>query len=76
MDNIYNIPIFKSLPSLVNFNNSNDNYFKELNKISIKDIYENEPFINNNKTEYFLLILFIVILIIYIYFLFNYCKKI
>jgi len=71
MDNIYNIPIFKSLPSLVNLNNSNDNYFEKINKISIKDIYENEPFMNN-KTEYFLII-FIVILI---YFLFNYYKKI
>jgi len=76
MDNIYNIPIFKSLPSLVNFNNSNNNYFGKFDKISIKDIYENEPFINNNKTEYFLLIIFMVLLIIYIYFLFNYYKKI
>ena len=71
MDNIYNIPIFKSLPSLVNLNNSNDNYFEKINKILIKNIYENEPFMNN-KTEYFLII-FIVILI---YFLFNYYKKI
>jgi len=76
MDNIYDIPIFKSLPSLVNFNNYNDNDSEKINDISITDIYENEQFINNNKTKYFLLILFIIILIIYIYFFFNYYIKV
>jgi hypothetical protein len=80
MDNIYDIydiPVFKSLPSLINFNNnSNDNISKKLNNISIKDIYQDEPFINNNNyyfnKEYFLLILFIVIIIIlYLFFIKN-----
>lgn len=73
MDNIYDIydvPVFKSLPSLINFNNpynsNNLNNSKKLYDISARNMYEDEPFTNNNKEYSYFLLIFLVILIIYI----------
>ena len=66
MNDVYDVPVFKSLPSLINFNRNIDNNIlsKKLYNISITDIYEDEPFTNNNNNKYFLLILYILILVI------------
>ena len=68
MNDVYDVPVFKSLPSLINFNRNIDNnniFSKKLYNISITDIYQDEPFMNNNNNnKYFLLIFFIIILVI------------
>ena len=73
MDNIYDtndtydIPIFKSLPALINFKNNYKGYIEKTNNISIKDIYTDEPFNNNiNNKKYLLLFIILIFLIIYI----------
>ena len=71
MDNIYNkfdIPVFKSLPALINFKN---NTSENLNTISIDDINKDEPFINNNnsiKELYFLIIFSFLLFLLFLFF--------
>lgn len=67
LSNIYtmfDVPVFTALPRKFENKNKDDNKDYKLNKISITDIYKDEPF--NNKKKY-LSILFILI-IIFIFF--------
>ena len=66
LSNIYtmfDVPVFTALPSKVENKNKDDKNYK-LNKISITDMYKDEPFDNKKK---YLSILFILI-IIFIFF--------
>jgi hypothetical protein len=64
-DVYYDIPIYKTLPSIIR----NNEYSKpdekiELNDISIEKIYQLEPF-SNTKNNYILLLFFFIIIIIF-----------
>jgi hypothetical protein len=63
---MFDVPVFKSLPSKFENKNKEDKDYK-LNKISITDIYKDEPFDNNKK---YLNILFILIIL---FIFFNLC---
>jgi len=65
VSNIYDIPIFSSLPSIIR--NNTDLFTKtKLNKISITDIYELEPFNNKNNQNIIIIISIIVLLFLLI----------
>ena len=63
---MFDVPVFQSLPSKVENKNKDDKNYK-LNKISITDMYKDEPFDNKKK---YLSILFILIII---FIFFNLC---
>ena len=72
MDIYYDIPIFKSLPKILNNENNifkNNDKNKDLKKIYIEDIYQLEPF-KNYKKKLFFFILYIFIFFIFLYFVF------
>ena len=69
MKDIYDVPVFTSLPSLIDLNKSdkNDNSSKKLYDISITDIYQDEPFTNNKHMNKFIYL--ILIFLIFLFFL-------
>jgi hypothetical protein len=65
-DVYYDIPVFKSLPEKIETSKVT---FDKLNKISIVDMYQKEPFSNNfNYYIYFYIIMFIFIFLYFLYF--------
>ena len=62
---MFDVPVFTALPSKFENKNKDEDY--KLNKISITDIYKDEPFDNNKK---YLNILFILIIL---FIFFNLC---
>ena len=66
-DVYYDIPIFKSLPTILK-NENNELKNRNLQKIYIEDIYQLEPFKNSKKKLFFL----ILILIFFFFYLFYY----
>lgn len=78
MDVIYDIPIFKSLPMILN-NDNNILPKTKLTEISIEDIYQLEPFKNNDNDTILITFLFRFFLIFlafaFIFFLFIFTKK-
>ena len=67
VSNIYDIPIFSSLPSIIREPNNTDLFKKiKLKKISIIDIYELEPFNNKNNQNIIIIISIIVLLFLLI----------
>ncbi len=65
-DVYYDIPIYKTLPSIIRDGNYSKPEEKiELNDISIEKIYQLEPF-DNIKNNY-ILIFFFIIIIIFLY---------
>jgi len=59
---IYDIPIFSSLPSIIREHRNTDLLTKiKLKKISIIDIYELEPFNNKNNQNIIIIISIIVL---------------
>jgi hypothetical protein len=68
-DVYYDIPIYKTLPTIIR----NDEYTKSKEKekiqlydISIEKIYQSEPF-SNYRNNYTIIILFFIIIIIFLY---------
>ena len=57
---MFDVPVFQSLPSKVENKNKDDN---KLNKISITDMYKDEPF--NNKKKYLSILFILIILFIF-----------
>ena len=62
-DVYYDIPIYKTLPSIIRNNeySKKDIQKVEINDISIEKIYQLEPF-NNYKKNYIILFFFIIII--------------
>ena len=80
-DVYYDIPIYKTLPTIIRNNEYSNTNLKEKEKekiklydISIEKIYQSEPF-TNYRNNYTIIILFLIIIIIFLYNFFN-CKKI
>ena len=70
---MYDIPVFKSLPSI--FLNNEIINTNKLENISITDIYEKEPFNNKYYLKYInILFLLIIILIIFNFYIFYIIK--
>jgi hypothetical protein len=73
-DVYYDIPIFKSLPTILN-DKKNDLKNINLQKIYIEDIYQLEPFENTNKKNLFFLILIFILFFIFFIISFTFIKK-
>ena len=76
-DVYYDIPIYKTLPTIIRndeYTKSNEKEKIKLYDISIEKIYQLEPF-RNYKNNYTVIILFFIIIIIFLYNFFN-SKKI
>ena len=76
-DVYYDIPIYKTLPSIINndeYNTSKEKKKIKLYDISIEKIYQSEPF-SNYRNNYTIIILFFIIIIIFLCNFFN-SKKI
>jgi hypothetical protein len=73
MNNIYDVPVFESLPLLIKYKNNN-NSKNNFNDISITDIYNNEQFTDlyKEKNNKLLIILLIFVIILLIFFLYNF----
>ena len=79
-DVYYDIPIYKTLPTIIRNNEYSNTNLKEKEKekiklydISIEKIYQSEPF-SNYRNNYTIIILFFIIIIIFLYNFLN-CKK-
>ena len=74
-DVYYDIPIFKSLPTILN-DKKNELKNRNLQKIYIEDIYQLEPF-KNSKKKLFFLILILIFILFFIFFIipFTFIKK-
>ena len=72
MNNIYDVPVFESLPLLITYKN-NDYSKNNFNDISVTDMYDNEQFTNLYKEKkYRLLIIFFIVIILITFFLYNF----
>ena len=72
-DVYYDIPIYKTLPSIIRndeYTNSKEKEKIKLYDISIEKIYQSEPF-SNYRNNYTIIILFFIIIIIFLYNFFN-----
>jgi len=65
---MFDVPVFQSLPSKVENKNKDDKNYK-LNKISITDMYKDEPF--DNKKKYLSILFILIILFIFFNLYFN-----
>ena len=78
-DVYYDIPIYKTLPTIIRNDDYTNSKEKEKEKvklydISIEKIYQSEPF-TNYRNNYTIIILFFIIIIIFLYNFLNFKKN-
>jgi hypothetical protein len=69
----FNIPVFRSLPSLINYNNDDSDTIinQKITKIDIQNIQDEEPFKNYSSTLQYKFLLFLLIILIFLFLLFT-----
>ena len=71
-DVYYDIPIYKTLPTILRnneYSNSKSQEKIKLYDISIEKIYQSEPFTNYKNNYIIIILFFIIIIIFYIFFM-------
>ena len=62
---MFDVPVFTALPSKFENKNKDENKDEKLNKISITDIYKDEPF--DNKRKYIWKLFSLITLLLFIF---------